>query len=903
MPTLEDVEMGNSSSSEVREVEMEGAGLASEQGAVESLLPGVASNGHVASDEVNGKSGHGMSKASNDYQETKRTSSNGHVDVDPSAKQDGSQPPGTAHEEMTSPAAGVGRSAENNAEPSKGEKNAGPIHEPPPAVQSIKMEKEIARLHEVLAEVSPQAAQKVLKEKWRMFLFEDYNEAHIAFILRAGLKNSNQEILDRVLKDEGGFKDNLLKTVIKKPEFVEKVLKKTPPEIIAASISESALDHMMAERFKTVPGKTLIKWLATAGRLGYKADDILDEEDESVSPALPSRETSVEIIGAMPITRAQGQYHPQYQPPPHLQVHSHPRPYPLPPTQPYRPPPQSYPQPPPPRPQFLPHLANLYKDPLLMEQERQALLNNQQAQDVQVARARYAQASQKQLRNSNQGPPHPGPPNPVPSAAAVRAPHEQTVRSPTDVPTGPLMCTLCQRSFPPGSFDGYTYHITKKVCEKEPPASGYKWSCPNCLSGFTTKQGLDYHNARKVCNDDDIAPATPLVPPNEKTSSTSTPTLPHPPMHMSGPPSQLQAPSQLPSSQALTRPPGAVAQPAVQSSRPDMFTPRRGPGRPKKENIRHSPSELTPEKRAAMEKAIADAEADTAEKIAALASSEYSEEARQRRTTSLTNAIATRKSQIRKSFGVSLRMRETDKQARLAAGIGSLSGPSRIREFDAPSSVSPGVSPPASSFSPINGNSNTSRPSASLPSDGYTGPSSQGPYRIPAYDSAIRSNGHESPLRAVQTSDGASPSGYGVLKASGPSPYPGYYPPTVNNKRKYGSQEPHLRADGATPQMSMMMEVSTEDAASKFEKGYKKKMADREERDREHHERARDVNMTDAPASAPKEKISIEISSSDSEEVESDVVKSVEDDHGVEENVEPRKISVGPGMARREGKH
>ncbi|KAH7342231.1 hypothetical protein BKA65DRAFT_287990 [Rhexocercosporidium sp. MPI-PUGE-AT-0058] len=899
MPSLEDVEMSNSSSSEIREVEMEDAG-SSPEAAIESAQPErpAEPNGHMTFKEVNGKSDDEKSRDIKDQEATASSSEVEPKDAMPSVEPDESSSPATADEEMTSPAIEAQRTTKDNrAVKDQGDVKSG--HELPTASQSMKTDKEIARLREVLAEVSPEAAQKVLKEKWRMFLFEDYDEAHIAFILRAGLKNSNQAILERVLKDDGLFKDTLLKAAIKKPEFVEKVLRKSSPDLVVAHISESTLDYVIAERFKTVPGKTLIKWLATAERLGYKADDILDEEDESVSPNMPSREDSAELLEVVGTAYTQAPYPLQYQAhPPKSQYQGHPQPYPS----------QYHPQPP--QQPYQLHLANPYKDPLLVEQERQAALNKQQAQNVQAAIARNAHASQ-----------HRGP-NPTPAAAIARQEHTRAQA----VPTGPLLCPVCHRSFPQGAFDGYTYHISKKVCEKVPPATGYKWNCSNCLSGFTTKQGLDYHNLRKVCVGGGIAPPTPPVSfgsyvlppirdiqsqPPPQTASTPVAAPTRPPMHIPAPP-QSQRPAQVPSSQpAPDRAIAQTQQPPIQISRPVLGTPR-GPGRPKKEEIRHSPSELTPEKRASLEKAINDAELDYAEKIAAIPE-EWSAEERQRRVTSLSNAHATKKSQIRRAHGVSLRMREKDKQARVAAGI-SPAASTRIQEFKA-SSQSPAGSPPGSSFSPINSNT-AARPT---PANGYSGPP-QPPtaYRQPPMNAASRvynpmssqPSSRDSPLTHALQSD-ASPSGFGILKASPASanPYAANYHANAqaNNKRKHGSQEP-IGSRNSTPQLSMM-EVSAEDAASKFAKGYQKKLADREREDRDREKtRDRDTRMTDAlsangeAAAGSRDNSAIDISS-DSEEVELPIVKSVEVDGDAEESEQPRKRSVGPNMARRGGKH
>ncbi|KAH7412593.1 hypothetical protein BKA64DRAFT_332667 [Cadophora sp. MPI-SDFR-AT-0126] len=905
MPSLEDVEMENaSSSSDIHEVEMEDAD-SSPEADVESPRPKEAtSNGHMTSKE-GGKSDEDKFRAiSGDEQMTvipadskpksgesgrDQEMTEGLVEENPalpSVEADESTSPATADEEMASPAVEV--PPKGNTTSPKSQSNVQPDYGLPTASQSIKIDKEVARLNEVLGDISPEAAQKVLKEKWRMFLFENYDEAHIAFIIRAGLKNANAFILDRVLKDDGGFKDSLLKHAVKKPGFLEKVLKNTPAETIADHISEQALDYMIAERFKTVPGKTLIKWLATAERLGYKVDDILDEEDESVTPNVASRDRSVEVLDVVP-TSTYKQLPPQYH--------------------------QPYPQPP----SYQPHLANPYKDPLLVEQERQAVLNTQQAQHVQAAIARSAQSAH--ASSLRRGPSTTSPsPGPASGPAAAMARQEQHIRAQA-VPTGPLICTNCRRSFLPGAFDGYTYHITKKVCEKIPPSGGYKWQCANCLSGFTTKQGLDYHGLRKVCFGGGIAPPTPMqmstpvpssvgpamLPPlnsgvSQAPRTASAPNQPpsRPPIYAPPPPSQApqsQQPQVVPSTQAA-RPIPQISQPPIQIPRPPLATPR-GPGRPKKpEPIRHSPSELTPEKRAALEQAIQDAENETAEKIAAIPS-EWTAEERQRRITSLNNANATKKSQIRRAHGVSLRMREKDRQARVAAGI-SPSASSRIQEFRA--SHSPAPSPPAPSFSPINGNRAT-HSGPPQPATSYQAPPPSAATRV--YNpSSPQPFSNDVPLTHARQDDNSARSGFGVLKSTGRSHItPDSYGSSsslatyqVNNKRKHGSQEP-IGGQNGTPRLSMM-EVSSQDAAAKFAKGYEKKLAEREREDRE-RSKSKDANMTDIPnggGSESRNHAAIDISS-DSEEVELPVVKSVEGKDEESEGVEKRE--VGGNMARR----
>ena len=166
-----------------------------------------------------------------------------------------------------------------------------------------KLDKEIVRLKELLFQTSAEAAQKVLRQHWRTFLFENYNEDHISFILRAGLKNSNFSIIDRVFKDEVSFKEPLIAVLSKKRNILARALEDTTEREILGLLPESLLDRALSDRLKHVPAKELIRWLAEADRLGYSLDDILDEEDESVLPNIPSRpqtsDDDAEMIGGV----------------------------------------------------------------------------------------------------------------------------------------------------------------------------------------------------------------------------------------------------------------------------------------------------------------------------------------------------------------------------------------------------------------------------------------------------------------------------------------------------------------------------------------------------------------------------------------------------------------------------
>ena len=215
--------------------------------------------------------------------------------------------------------------------------------------ESTKKDKEMARLKAVLAETSPDVAQRILRERWRVFLFEQYNEDHIAFILRAGLKNSNGAIIEKVLKDEGVFKEPFFTGASRKQGVVVKALESATSTQLLQHVPEAVLDRAISERLKDVPAKRLITWLAEADRLGYKLDDILDEEDESVVPKDTKSDvemTDEVIVIAVPQNTAPRNYAGQNDVPRYVAAQNG---------------------------ASLSNLALPFKDPLLVEQEKNAI--------------------------------------------------------------------------------------------------------------------------------------------------------------------------------------------------------------------------------------------------------------------------------------------------------------------------------------------------------------------------------------------------------------------------------------------------------------------------------------------------------------------------------------------------
>ena len=590
----------------------------------------------------------------------------------------------------------------------------------PTAAESIRLEKEIARLNEVLADTSAQAAQKVLKDKWRFFLFDTYDEAHISFILRAGFKNATASVIEKVLLDKSIFRELLLGVASRNSTFIETVitnatavqlLRLAPERVLDEVLAERLriekvitdpnlgatvakllrfapvrlIDELLAERLKTVSAKQLISWLARADRLGYKMDDIIDEDDESVVPRAGSFEADIAEV---------------------FEVEPAPIPAPV------------------PAPGLTPQLASATRDPLLVEQEK----------NLVAQRLADAARSLKQKQPHQQ-------PRPKPQS-----------RQP---PSPSLSCPACHTTLP--TLSGYNYHITRKPCQKNPPIMNAKWWCNNCLQTFTGKGGMDYHVMNGVCHSEDIARAT--SPSNQllqEAASVAQHPSPPVPSQPQAPISSVPRPSFTPSQPAPTTSYATHASSAMSSQkplprpevtiqRPPLHTPTStpvskpsppvstsSPG-PRKQappsDVRQSPSELSPERLAALNRELQDAD-DRYQRLIREIPADATEEHRAARLVSLKNGIASKKSQIRRAHGVSLRLREKDKQARKAiekTPSGKAAPEQRLSMTSMTSMTStPPAAAPVSSFSPIN----TPPPTAPTPDYGLNSnppPPSQAP--------------------------------------------------------------------------------------------------------------------------------------------------------------------------------
>jgi hypothetical protein len=240
---------------------------------------------------------------------------------------------------------------------------------------------------------------------------------------------------------------------------------------------------------------------------------------------------------------------------------------------------------------------------------------------------------------------------------------------------------------------------------------------------------------------------------------------------------------------------------------------------------RVSPSQLSDAKKAEMDRQI-EAEDLRYENALAAIDPQLPLEDQEKRKISLKNGNASKKSQIRKSFGVTLRMRDKDKIASRAAAIASSStatpaGPSAVRPAYSSPQVPSHISQPSSGFSPINAPAPHKIPPP--PSANYRPPQGGfgGRTRLSTQQSP---NGHGP---GITNPNSPSISGVGVLqthhqhrnkrqRTSSGSETPNT-PPVANwIPASSRTQTPHGPVPAGTG--LSMLEVNSEDASKKYPK-------------------------------------------------------------------------------------
>ncbi|KAG9235137.1 hypothetical protein BJ875DRAFT_495287 [Amylocarpus encephaloides] len=520
----------------------------------------------------------------------------------------------------------------------------------------IRATKDSARLSEVVQETTPAVLRKVLHSNWRAFLFSENDIGHVSFMLRAILKNAGPEVLEKAAKEGGLFKGPLLQAAVENPKIIERILAssdvpaKYPAQVdglfrtlerkqALSLLSEEILDEICEQRLKSVSASKIQNWLAKHRRLGFTTSDKIEDGDEFVHADIAALMASFNdaSIGSESANRASSV------------VTQGPHP-----------------------PARMPSYHDLMQAPPAIPPQFQQY--------------------------------HPQPPVGMQLSSNPPGP-------------GVKVCRRCRRQF--ASVNGYNYHCMKNICTKPPPGpnfTGYKFSCDTCGQGFTTKQGREYHNLKKVCEDCETIPPWDHVEPgtlsSHQASSSNAPStstgnaIPRPRFRSSGTAlaSPVASPVATPASGLPARPPmrtpalgSGVAQPSVVSAPSNLS--KSAPIAIARQlsldsDVRRSPSDMDPIRREQMEQEIRDEDARyEAAKIQAL---QLPLEDQAARLTSLKNGNASKKSNIRKRFGVTLRMRKKDKEA--AAASSSL----RPRTSNAAIIPNPSLVATSSGFSPIN---------------------------------------------------------------------------------------------------------------------------------------------------------------------------------------------------------
>ena len=586
--------------------------------------------------------------------------------------------------------------------------------------KAIKIEKEFARLKELIKDASPQALHKLVRQEWRAFLYTPLDEDHLTYILRACLKNATPIIVERGVREilaNPEFGQIMMNNALKQAttdalldhlptqsliETVDKALAHVNATALIHRLPKNVLNEVVAHQLGILPANVLVNMLAKAGRLGYSVDDVIEEESELVLPPdpqdAPANQGNVSMMRGV-------QHNQTLQP---LSQHA-------------------------------------IKDPLLLEQEKNLEIQSQQQATVaQRYQDFLVQHQRQEIERQNRSERFSAPgtaPSPAPASSTASPPQEIPILGP---------CAICTFTSP--TRGGQAYHAYKKPCQnalKQSGANGWAARCTNCDQTFTQSGGLAYHEANKVCSSGKYA------------ISAALPTLQRPTFDTSRTPSQAvpaqdqpacATDKQIPRPRLLSIPQSSSTPQAPQALDPQSVIQAVDP------NARVNPSHLSPEKKAEMDAKIEAEDLRYQNALVAIASNpEFDDEEKERRRTSQKNMNATKKSQIRKKFGASLRLRERDKMALKATALSShvrglsSSVPNAASSYSSPAvPIRSNVSTPSSGFSPIN-----------VPSSPNVNPGQPAPTVPP--QSKQKDGSNSGNANGVRRPD-AKMSGFGILK-------------------------------------------------------------------------------------------------------------------------------------------
>ncbi|KAL2758899.1 hypothetical protein ACRALDRAFT_1055609 [Sodiomyces alcalophilus JCM 7366] len=533
---------------------------------------------------------------------------------------------------------------------------------PTPGVLTPKFHDEVEVLSRHIRKASPQAVRRVIRDHWQKCLLgSDY---HLAFITNAAIHHAAGDAINRAMRDFGQKMIHDARMAFAQ-HLTTEILDDIAPVLIQKA-SDRFLDRALQARLPTIPAKSLLNALARSERLGYDAEDIVEDDNENVfpppGPAAGPTGTSTAPASATPPASV-GQPRPPQSYPPHV-----PGPHvPGPPHQ-AHPPHQSH-QPHPPHPPHQSHQPQLFYQAHQPHQAHRPHQTHQVHQPYhrhhihpQQANAAPNQWSQSapppataprqswtalSRPNHNPTPPQtPGPPANVYSSAP----------SASSTSSKRYRCTLCKRTFAtPAPYD---HHMRKMVCQKKTPREGWLATCKDCGQGFVSGMGLQYHTSNKVCSEikprsgaswASATPASAVTPasrPAEK--SGDTPPLIQSDIAGYAPPRPPSPPAGQPSSQLSATPGRPGSSRAVFSARPGVAT--------------KGFNEISPAANASLEQELQVAKDTYRLRAEEARRTVTDKEELQRQMVSFRNCMNSRMSTIRRRYGVRIRERRSQKE-------------------------------------------------------------------------------------------------------------------------------------------------------------------------------------------------------------------------------------------------
>ncbi|OBT69541.1 hypothetical protein VE03_01097 [Pseudogymnoascus sp. 23342-1-I1] len=219
------------------------------------------------------------------------------------------------------------------------------------------------------------------------------------------------------------------------------------------------------------------------------------------------------------------------------------------------------------------------------------------------------------------------------------------------------VCPACGATFLQSA--GLKYHMDRKVCERQRPTAPLKFWCDLCSKGFTTSGGLTYHRLNNVCKSQEASATTS---PNAQLQAEQATTYAEPPRNLAP---DVRKPEPYPGALNVRTysPPQAAAQmPAARFSEfkaspkplpmhpsPQQYQPQSTPTSGPKASVALTPEQFA-EMNAKLEKEERRFESVLAKVSPALSSSDRHAEIKR-----LKAGSSTRKSIIRREYGVQVR--------------------------------------------------------------------------------------------------------------------------------------------------------------------------------------------------------------------------------------------------------